>query len=217
MDQILLQQKIERLLTQSSKYDELQPIDPDYMIYSPRPIGYNTTNEQQYLFQNLMVGFVSGTVLDLGCGRCDLYGYLSELYGTDVDQYHGIDHNPILTKIGEDKWGLSNISVGAFETSNLPKMDWVIASGVFTERRCETEDAELVKLFDDVELMYQTANQVVAFNLLSPIGNKIVPGFFYVHPGLMLDMLIEKYQYVSIRHNYSKDVYTVTIYKYNEL
>lgn len=217
MDQILLQQKIERLLTQSSDYDELQPTDPNYMIHSPRPVGYNTTNEQQYLFQNLMVGFISGTVLDLGCGRCDLYGYLSELYGTTAEQYHGIDHNPILTQIGQDKWGLSNIPVGAFETAKLPKTDWVIASGVFTERRCETEDAELIRLFDDVELMYQTANQVVAFNLLSPIGNKIVPGFFYVHPGLMLDMLIEKYQYVSIRHNYSKDVYTVTIYKYNEL
>jgi hypothetical protein len=35
-----------------------------------------------------------------------------------------------------------------------------------------------------------------------------------VHPGLIMDMLLEKYQFVNIRHNYSKDIYTVTIYKH---
>ena len=70
------------------------------------------------------------------------------------------------------------------------------------------------KLFTDVEQLYDTANTAVAFNLLSPIRNKHHEGFFYVHPGLIMDLLIEKYRYVTVRHNYSNDVYTVIIYKF---
>ena len=70
------------------------------------------------------------------------------------------------------------------------------------------------KVFEDIDIMYNTATNVVSFNLLSPINTTHHEGFFYVHPGLMLDMLIEKYQNVVLRHNYSPDVYTVLIYKF---
>jgi hypothetical protein len=90
----------------------------------------------------------------------------------------------------------------------------VVANGVFTQRRCETEDADLTKLFEDVDILYNVAQSVVSFNLLNPINNTIHEGFFYVHPGLIMDMLIEKYRFVTVRNNYSPDVYTVTIYKF---
>jgi SAM-dependent methyltransferase len=219
MDSILMQQKIEQLLTQSSEYDNLKVTDPDYMLYSPGSVGYNTISEQNYLFQNLLVGFnpVSDNITDIGCGRADLCNFIQEFYGTPAP-YYGIDHNPIMADLAKQKYGYK-ISIGAFEKV-LPTLDntsWVVASGVFTQRRCETEDADLIKLFEDIDLMYISAKQVVSFNLLSPIGNKIVPTFFYVHPGLILDMLIEKYKFVSLRHNYSKDIYTVTIYKYDKI
>lgn len=217
MDSLLIQQKIERLLTQTSDYDNLTPTDPEYMMYHPSPVGYNTTNEQQYLFQNLLIGYGGGSILDIGCGRCDLYGYMSEVYNIDALNYYGIDRNPLLVELGEKKWDLNGVKIGSFDNETLPSADWVVASGVFTERRTESDDTELIKLFNDIDLMYQKANQAVSFNLVSPIGNNIVPGFFYVHPGLALDMLIEKYKYVSLRHNYSKDIYTVTINKYNNI
>lgn len=197
------------------QWDKLQPADPDYMMHSPIPVGYNTTTEQRFLMQNLLVGFAGGSLLDIGCGRCDLYGVargLAALNG-DIVAYSAIDHNPIMTQLGEAKWGLTDINVGAFETAKLNKHEWVIASGVFTQRRCETEDDDLRKLFDDIDTLYNLSTQVVSFNLLNPINTHHHDGFFYVHPGLVMDMLIEKYQFVNIRCNYSKDVYTVLIYK----
>jgi hypothetical protein len=119
-----------------------------------------------------------------------------------------------MTALGEQKWGLTNINVGAFETTKLESADWVVASGIFTQRRCETEDADLRKVFNDIDILYKLANNVVSFNLLSPINTHHHEGFLYIHPGLMLDMLVEKYQNVILRHNYSNDVYTVLIYKY---
>jgi len=196
-------------------WDSLAPTDPDYMMYSPMPVGYNSTAEQRFLMQNLLVGFGGGSLLDIGAGRCDLYGVarqLAELNG-DIVLYNAIDHNPVMTQLGEKKWGLDAVQVGAFETAKFNPHDWVVASGVFTQRRCETESEDLTKLFDDIDILYKASRQVVSFNLLNPINTTHHQGFFYVHPGLILDMLIEKYQYVNIRNNYSKDVYTVTIYK----
>ena len=197
------------------RYDALDASDTDYMMYSPIPVGYNTTAEQRFLMQNLLIGFAGGSLLDIGAGRCDLYGVASELalLNGDIVLYDAIDHNPIMTQLGEQKWGLTGIRVGAFETAKLEPREWVVASGVFTQRRCATEDADLKKLFDDIDILYKLSTQVVSFNLLNPINNTHHEGFFYVHPGLVMDMLIEKYQYVTIRNNYSKDVYTVLIYK----
>jgi len=196
--------------------DSLTPTDTEYMMHSPIPVGYNTIAEQRFLMQNLLIGFNGGSLLDIGSGRCDLYDVARELaaLNNDVVFYSAIDHNPIMIALGEQKWGLTNIMIGAFETTKLESSDWVVASGIFTQRRCETEDADLRKVFDDIEILYKLANNVVSFNLLSPINTYHHEGFLYIHPGLMLDMLVEKYQNVILRHNYSKDVYTVLIYKY---
>jgi SAM-dependent methyltransferase len=199
--------------SQIQRWDELTPTDADYMLYSPYPVGYNTTNEQQYLFQNLLVGYNPElSILDVGCGRADMANFIENFHDA-ISTYTGIDHNPTMSDIAKQKYDIDTI-VGAFETAKLNKHDWVVASGVFTQRRCDTEDKDLQKLFKDIDQLYELANTAVAFNLLSPINNKHHEGFFYVHPGLIMDMLIEKYRFVTVRHNYSNDVYTVTIFKF---
>jgi len=219
MDREQIKQRIVDNLTvtdaEMERWDNLSVTDVDYMMYSPIPVGYNTTAEQRFLMQNLLIGYSGGSLLDIGCGRCDLYGVARDLaaLNNDVVWYSAIDHNPIMTHLGEEKWGLDKVNVGAFETAKLNKHEWVVASGVFTQRRCKTEDDDLLKLFNDIDILYNLSAQVVSFNLMNPINTFHHEGFFYVHPGLVMDMLIEKYQYVNVRCNYSKDVYTVLIYK----
>lgn len=208
-----LESKISDVLLHKSEYDTLSAEDPEYMLYSPHPVGYNSISEQNQLFLHVLSGFnPNQSILDIGCGRADMAKFIEDFYGKSAI-YAGIDHNPIMHDLAKQKYGYDTI-IGAFETTELVKHDWVVASGVFTQRRCETEEQDFNKLLEDVDLMYNTANSVVSFNLLSPINTYHHEGFFYVHPGLILDMLIEKYQYVSIKNNYSKDVYTITIYKF---
>jgi hypothetical protein len=211
-----LTNKILDNLTNANWQDSLDPTDPQYMMHSPLPVGYNTTAEQRFLMQNLLIGYNGGSLLDIGCGRCDLYAVAREFASLNNDSvlYNAIDHNPIMTQLGEQKWGLKNILVGAFETAKFNPHEWVVASGVFTQRRCKTENEDLMKLFDDIDILYSISTQVVSFNLLNPINTTQHEGFLYVHPGLIMDMLIEKYQFVTIRNNYSKDVFTVNIYKF---
>ncbi len=215
MNQEELTEKITENLSSSDRFDNwdtLTPKDSDYMMYSPAPVGYNTTAEQRFLMQNLLIGWNYESILDVGCGRADLYGFIEDFYTESTFIYHGIDHNPIMTNIAKQKYDVKCLT-NPFESAKLPETSWVVANGLFTQRRCETEDEDLQKLFEDIELLYNKATNVVSFNLLNPINNTHHEGFFYVHPGLVLDMLIEKYQNVVLRNNYSKDVYTVTIYK----
>ncbi len=211
-----IEQKLTKIISGNediNKYDNLKPTDDDYMIYSPHCVGYNSTSEQQYIFQNLLVGYNPEiyTILDIGCGRSDLYGYLHETYN-NIISYQGLDHNPNMSTLSKQKYNI-DINLGQFGVVDLTPADWVVACGFFTIRRHESEDEDLRQLFNDVDKMYELSNNCVSFNLLSPIGNEIADGFFYVHPGLIMDMLIEKYRYVTVRNNYSNDVYTVTIYK----
>lgn len=217
--QTLENQILNNLLNSDEQYqiwDALDPADPDYMMYSPKAVGYNTTAEQRFLMQNLLVGYAGGSLLDIGSGRCDLYNVANEMatLNNDLVLYNAIDHNPTMIALGEQKWGLNGIQIGAFETAKFNPHEWVVASGVFTQRRCASENEDLTKLLDDIQILYDISTSVVSFNLLSPINTYHHEGFLYVHPGLILDMLVEKYQNVIIRHNYSKDVYTVLIYKF---
>lgn len=198
---------------QSELWDKITPQDPDYMMYSPKPVGYNTISEQKFLIQNLLIGYDGSSILDIGCGRCDLYGIILELFGKPIN-YSAIDHNPIMTELGKKKWKLDSVQVGSYETADLPTADWVVASGIFTERKCDSEDKDLEKVFNDIHILYEKTTKVLSFNLLNPINTTHYPGFLYIHPGLVLDMLIEKYKHVSVRANYSNDVYTILIYKF---
>ena len=211
-----LTEKITENLNSSEQFDiwdNLQTTDPEYMMYSPRAVGYNSTAEHRYLMQNILTGFYNSSILDIGCGRADLYKLIQDFYPDLEVAYRGIDHNPLMTSLAKEKYGIE-CQTGAFEAAILPTADWVVAHGIFTPRRCETEDADLRKLFDDIDILYKQATVAVSFNLLNPINTTHHEGFFYVHPGLVLDMLIEKYQSVVLRNNYSEDTYTVTIYKF---
>jgi len=216
MDKEIITNKILKNLSSKddtwNQWDLLQPTDANYMLYSPNAVGYNTTAEHQFLMQNLLVGYSADrSILDIGCGRTDLANFIEDFY-EQSPVYTGIDHNPVMSDIAKKKYK-RDIILGAFETTKLTKHDWVIASGVFTQRRCETENDDLKKLFNDIDILYNLCNEVVSFNLLSPINTKHHEGFLYIHPGIVIDLLIEKYQYVITRCNYSKDVYTVLINK----
>jgi SAM-dependent methyltransferase len=197
------------------KAEALLATDPEYLTNSPLAVGYKTTQEQLSLLLNTIIGYSpNNSILDIGAGRGDLYNFICEFFGKEPANYFGIEQNPLLCDVATKKYGMDLLNSIFTAESTLPKKDWVVACGVFFERKCKTEDRDLQKLLDEIDVMYNAANVAVSFNLLSPINNEIHDGHFYVHPGLIMDMLIEKYQLVSIKHNYSNSVYTVTIYKY---
>ncbi len=194
------------------EFDSLVPDDLDYMISSPIPMGYTSTKEQYYLMQNLLIGYSPDqSILDIGCGRGDLKFLIQNFYDRSII-WSGIDHNPIMKDLAKQKYD-QDIILGPFETTKLYNHDWVVACNLFTQKRNNTDELDVQKLIEDVDILYQLANYTVSFNLLSSINTNKHDGFFYTDPGIILNILIKKYQNVIIRHNYSNDVYTILIYK----
>jgi len=215
-----LKSKIINILTNEDpdvlRYDKLQQADPDYLLNSPLVVGYNTTQEQYICFQHLLIGFnpVINSILDIGCGRGDLYKFILDFYDIKSINYFGIDLNPLMKDIAQNKHNL-DIKTGSYENVDLNPKDWVVASRLFTEKKLKSEGDELERVLNEIDILYNISRKVVSFNILSPINNnKKQDHWNYISPSILLDILIEKYQYVTIKHNYSDFEYTIIINKY---
>jgi len=126
MDREQLKQRIINNLTNSDtdmqRWDSLQPSDPDYMMHSPKSVGYHETNEQLYLFQNLLVGFnPSQSILDIGSGRGDMCNFITQFFGEPAP-WTGIDHNPIMADLAKEKYGYDT-TIGVSTSS----VNWTFA------------------------------------------------------------------------------------------
>jgi len=82
MENTITQEILKNLENTEDQYkiwDKLTVEDSDYLMHSPIPVGYNTTAEQRYLMQNVLVGYSGGSLLDIGCVSCDLYAVARDL------------------------------------------------------------------------------------------------------------------------------------------
>lgn len=212
-----LQERIQDLFgtKKENKFDTLSPVDDsDYLMNSPIPVGYNSVQQQQFVYQNLISGFnpVTDSVYEVECSRGDLYKFIKDLYGVDEFKYSGIDYNPIMIDLAKQKYDL-DLTNGSYETVEFPKSDWVVTSGLFSNMKHETHEEQISYTLNMIDRMYNAANKAVAFNLLCPLNTESIEGFFYVSPGEIINTLIQKYGYVNIKHDYHNSIYTIIILK----
>jgi SAM-dependent methyltransferase len=85
------------------------------------------------------VGYLNGcSVLDVGCGFGDFYGYLRE-HGIQTD-YSGIDINAGFIDIARKKFPEARFEVADYEEQGMDKtFDWAFAAGIFTIRLSDNE------------------------------------------------------------------------------
>ena len=145
--------------------DELEPpapkIDPEYLLNAPQIVGWGSTQEQELLFSALLLFYSPKmSILDAGCGRADLYGYLTRLFQTDIP-YTGIDYNPNHLILAKEKY--PSVNVKSLDILNLSENhDWVVGSGLFNVNEQEDLSAYTSNCIDK---MYEKCKVGVAFNL----------------------------------------------------
>jgi SAM-dependent methyltransferase len=197
--------------------DEPEPpapeIDPEYLLNAPQIVGWGSTQEQELLFSALLLFYSPEmSILDAGCGRADLYGYLTKLFQTEIP-YKGIDYNPNLLMFAKEKY--PSVNVSSLDILNLSeKHDWVVGSGLFNIK--EQEDlTEYAK--QCIDKMYESANIGIAFNMLTGYPDDIADEDKAVlashSPSVWLDYLIGKYTKVICRTDYMLDDVTFFILK----
>ena len=151
------------------------------------------------------------SVLDIGAGLGDFYGFLSLSY-KDFS-YLGIDFSEKMLSFAKKNFPDANFKPADFLSSDFfDFFDYLFVSGTFNHR---IED-NLVYINFAIEKMFTLAKKGVAFNLLSsysPLEKKNTRLFFYYSPEKILEICFKYTKNIVFKHDYLPNDFTIYMYK----
>lgn len=151
----------------------------------------------------------NSSILDVGCGAGDFYGWLIQKYGKC--EYVGMDIAPSMIKRARDQHpGIQFQVKNVLEVDcNIPQFDYVFASGIFNWK-VPRHEAYIRKT---VKKMFVLAKKGTAFNVMSTFANFKNRDEYYADPGKLLNFCLGLSRRVIMRHDYMTHDMTVYIYK----
>lgn len=183
--------------------------------YSPKTLGW-TSGKQEVRFRILSeIGDLhNSTILDVGCGFGDLFGYLiSEGY---TIHYTGIDINKNLVDFGRVLYPEADFIVGDFATTPFREQvfDWIVASGPFNFKISDNERF----ISKTLKKMFHHSRKGVAADFLSSYVDYQHPDAFHCDPGRVLYFCKTKLsKRIALRHDYMPYEFCIYIYKNDEI
>ena len=178
----------------------------------PRAVDWGSPQSQVLRFSVLCeIGSLAGaSILDVGCGLGDLYGYLRTA-GINVD-YTGYDITPALLEAARRRFPEGRFlerNIADLPEADLePGWDYVIASGIFYLRQ-QDPDAYLREM---VGRLSRLARRGVAFNTLSARASERSAGEYYADPIMVVGACLDLTPRVVLRHDYMPHDFTVYLY-----
>jgi SAM-dependent methyltransferase len=191
-------------------------------------LDWNNPENQKLRFQIQKEIFVYGrkafdiSVLDLGCGFGDLYGFLKTegLLSRHHIKYTGFDIFLNFVEIAKKKYPDARFElIDILEKEHLPKFDYIFCSGVFNIRTRDVEGhLEFVKTI--LQRTYDLAACGVSVNFLSegelPVSNPedLNSGrYYYFRPDEILNFCRSIGGRYILRHDYHPGDFTVYLLK----
>ncbi|MFA8434696.1 MAG: trans-aconitate 2-methyltransferase [Marinifilaceae bacterium] len=176
-----------------------------------RALGWKNDYSQQMRYEVLAgVGDLNGcSVLDPGCGYGDLLAFLDERF-RDVD-YTGLELMPEFLEEAARRFaqrGDCHFYLGDFSRMELPRVDYVLASGAFGYKT-----GDMTYYYRSIDRFYRASTKGLAFNMLDVAK-------FPDHPLLrghdkeaVLTFCRTICGKVECREGYLEDDFTVFMYK----
>lgn len=206
-------QEIETQEIETRQVEETQDdIDPDYLINAPEIVGWSSIEEQNILFNALISEYdTANSILDVGCGRADLYGFLQNKYPDTIINYKGIDYNPNILNVATQKY--PNVVVETLDVLSLDDKadsDWVVGSGLFN---LNDKDDLGTYTSNCIDKMYAKCKIGIAFNLNTGKADDDNTMLLSWNAAEWLGYLISKYGKVVCKADYLETDVTSFIYK----
>ena len=176
--------------------------------YDPRTLGW-LKGRQPIRFKILSeIGDLSGcSILDVGCGFGDLYGFLTKK-GLPIE-YTGVDINPNLIKIARNIYPHAQFEVKDFQESGMGEFDWVFSSGVFNFRLPDNESF----IHTMLEKMFEMCKKGIAADFLSSYVEFRNEDAYYAYPEDVFRFCKTLSRRVTLRHDYMPFEFCTYIYK----
>ena len=165
-----------------------------------RTLGSGTEDRRRIRFEVLRAaGIESGaSVLDVGCGFGDFYGFLSG-QGVDVD-YVGVDINREILAVAARKYPGARFALLDVQTDEFAPADFVVASGTFNLALRDGDNYEYVA--DVLRIAYEHARRGVAMDFQSSYVDFRVADVHYYEPERLFALGKAITKRVTLRHDY---------------
>lgn len=168
-------------------------------------VGYTNINEQILTYGSALTFFNPNlSILDIGCGRGDLFAFMKEQY-EDVfldSNYYGIDKNEIVINAGKQKYNIGNIHLQDFNSfKSETKYNWICALNYFND---PVEDSYKV-LYKTIDRMFNLSSDAIVFNVITnqaDIQQDQITSYSIYDAGQILNHLTNVYKKVIVRADY---------------
>lgn len=155
------------------------------------------------------------TLLDFGCGAAHLLEYIRKRNMESI-HYIGLDLSPKFVDLSKKKFPGTDFYCGDIldPEFEMPKADYIVLNGVFTEKRSLSFD-QMWKYFTDVIWrLHKSCQKGIAFNVMSKNVEWERDDLFHVPTDLLTDFLCKNLSRdFVIRNDYGLYEYTVYVYK----
>lgn len=180
--------------------------------YDPRSVGWGYKKGKQSIRFEILcqIGNLSNcSILDVGCGFGDFYGYLK--YKKIKSDYFGVDINEKLLKLAKKIYPKIKVGIRDIEQKKFSrKFDWVIASGI------TSHSASYPYLGGVLSEMFKICKKGVAMNFVSDKVDFRTKGLFYSSPEKIMKIAFTLSNRIVLRHDYMPYEFTIYIYKNNK-
>ena len=174
----------------------------------PGSLGW-PKGKQEIRFQTMSeIGNLNNSsILDVGCGFGDFYGFLK--YKKINAKYLGIDILPEFIEIGKKIYPRAQLQVRDFQSKKFKqRFDWVFFSGISVGVNYKI----IQKIMNE---MFKICKNGIALNFVGGILDYKSKDIFYSKPEKIYSLSTTLSHRVSLRHDYMPFEFTIYIYKDN--
>lgn len=148
----------------------------------------------------------NSSILDVGCGFGDFYGYLK--YQKIKANYHGVDINNEFVKIAKGRYPNASFEVRDIQKKRFPtKFDWVIAIGITNHASTYPHLKNILKE------MFRICKKGIAIDFISSYVDYKNKEIFYTSPEKIFSFAKTLTRRVSLRHDYMPFEFCLYLYK----
>ena len=182
--------------------------------YSPATLGWGVDGRQEVRFSVLAefaLSMPSSSVLDVGCGFCDLYDFLSS-HGWQ-GHYTGIDIVPGLLEVAQQRHASLDVRELDItdESARLDDYDFVISSGAFNAAL--PSDSNVIHIGAALRTMHRHSRHATCVDFLSSYVDFQKPGAYHTDPSWALAAAKRLSRRVLLRHDYMPYEFSVFLFR----
>lgn len=180
---------------------------------SSKSVLWNDQQTQYFRFaeliKNIDLNCSDKTILDVGCGNCELYKFLN--FMGFRGHYTGYDINETLLEQAHSRFGNIDIHLLDIMSANLSnRFDYVLMSGLFNTNVGQS----LEWIFKFIKRMFSLCSEQLVFNMITTHVNYKDEKMFYLDPAEVLSFCIEELsRRVTLAHHNLPYNFTVCVFK----